>query len=406
MLRFRLSNKNERRHFEHRAGPLEFGRSPQPDGTPRCVVQDPCVSKSHLRVQELPGGRLQLENLSQKYPVYLPNNRTLASGTQCEVVLPIRLAIGETVLAIDVGSGDPFRRELLETVAPPVHAHRLPEAPSTVPPLGPSSTPEMLTHWFETVMAVQRAAIGSPDFYEQTARALVDLVGLDRGLVLLRQENNWQVAARAARAARAEGDTDREFSHTILRYVLEEQRTFYQASTAEIQNVDSSRPEAVVVSPICDTDEQIVGVVYGCRTRANRHGDRSIGALEAQVVQLLASTVGVGLARQTQGDEALRLRLAKAAVEEANQAKSHRLATLNHELRTPLDATLGSSELLQKEASDLGQTRFLAELQTIHVAAQHLLRLLNDLSAPTGTSGGDTPPSPGTSTGERGTSAP
>src|SRR5207248_2581425 len=47
--------------------------------------------------------------------------------------------------------------------------------------------------------------------------------------------------------------------------------------------------------------------------------------------------------------------------------------------RTPLNAILGFSELLQEEAEDLGQAAFLPDLGKIHTAGRHLLSLINDI---------------------------
>src|SRR5262249_12888194 len=148
--------------------------------------------------------------------------------------------------------------------------------------LGEAPAPEILTNWFETLTSVQQATPGSPEFYEQTARALVDLIGLDRGLVLLRKAEVWKVVARAARD---EAELGREFSTTILRRVVAERRTFYQ--TAQALPSESLRGvEAVVASPVFDAQAAVAGVLYGSRQRGR---GKAFGPLQAQVVQLLAS---------------------------------------------------------------------------------------------------------------------
>lgn len=65
--------------------------------------------------------------------------------------------------------------------------------------------------------------------------------------------------------------------------------------------------------------------------------------------------------------------------EEANRAKSEFLANMSHELRTPLNAIIGYSEILEEDAEDIGQNAFIPDIHKIQNAAQHLLRLINDV---------------------------
>ena len=52
---------------------------------------------------------------------------------------------------------------------------------------------------------------------------------------------------------------------------------------------------------------------------------------------------------------------------------------LRHELRTPLDAIIGYSELLLEDADSLGQADFIANLNLIHSAGLQLLEIIDDL---------------------------
>ncbi|MFZ2491157.1 MAG: response regulator [Thermoanaerobaculia bacterium] len=63
----------------------------------------------------------------------------------------------------------------------------------------------------------------------------------------------------------------------------------------------------------------------------------------------------------------------------ANSTKSQFLANMSHELRTPLNAIIGYSEMLQEDATDMGEESFVADLQKIHSAGKHLLGLINDI---------------------------
>ncbi len=61
--------------------------------------------------------------------------------------------------------------------------------------------------------------------------------------------------------------------------------------------------------------------------------------------------------------------------EEASEAKSRFLATLGHEVRTPMTGVLGMSELLLASHLDVRQR---GQVDAIHRAGNHLLRLVND----------------------------
>ncbi len=65
----------------------------------------------------------------------------------------------------------------------------------------------------------------------------------------------------------------------------------------------------------------------------------------------------------------------RAMAEQASEAKTRFLATLGHEIRTPMTGVLGMAELLQSSPLDGRQQ---GQVQSIHRAGKHLLRLLND----------------------------
>lgn len=303
MLRIRVSHKQEHQEIEHPSGPLEFGRGPARDNIPRCVLQDPYVSKDHIRIAELEDGRVRIDNLSQRNSIRLEDDSVIAVGGSREAAPPVHLAVGETNVEIERPQPDSAER-LLQVIASPFSRRGDDSMHTTLMELGRSPSPETLAHWFETVIAVQRAASGSQEFFQQTARAVVTLVGLDRGLVLLRRDGRWMVQARYPAEGRPFG---REFSMTALERVARERRTLFQSAQGAANPAESLQGiEAVAAAPIFDSQDSVVGAVYGCRSRITAHAGLGIGPLEAQVMQLLASVVGVGLARQEQEARALR----------------------------------------------------------------------------------------------------
>jgi adenylate cyclase len=321
MLRFRVRNERQSQDIDHLSGPFEFGRGGPQNGVPRFVIQDLYVSANHVGLLELPDGRVRITNLSLRNNIRLTEG-VIAVGGVREVVLPTRLTVGETT--VDIEPAQPVLEPEpevetadfegpLQTIASPLKPGG---ASANVPPslaeLGQTPTAERLAGWFESIIAVQRAAAGSAEFFRQTASTIVSQVGLDRGLVILRRNNRWMVQARYPDDD-GSGSRGREFSTTILARVEQERRTFYQSEASASGSGSESLQgvEAVVASPIFGANDQhVVGIVYGCRNKYSRHrGGVGIGPLEAQVMQLLAAAVGAGLARQEQEAEASRLRV-------------------------------------------------------------------------------------------------
>ncbi|MBL8794093.1 MAG: family 3 adenylate cyclase [Planctomycetia bacterium] len=316
MLVIYLNTPRGRQEFKRAGGPVEFGRGPERDGIFRIVIEyDLRVSRNHLRVEEIPGRQVRLENLSERNSIRVGTDRILAPGEKVQVPLPAQVILGETLVEL---SGDratvlaplpPDEDEepvekALQTIGPPARG-RLGGSAQSLMSLGATPDAETLAQWFETVIAVQRAAAGSPEFYAQAAQALVDLVGLDWGQVLLWRAGEWQVAARAGRGQVG----DRPFSQTVLKQVMDQRRTFYQSEVPLSSSHSLLEVEAVVASPIFGAEDRVVGAVYGSRSKSQGGRGPGIGPLEAQVVQLLASAVGVGLARLEQETNAIRVRV-------------------------------------------------------------------------------------------------
>lgn len=362
MLLIAVSNEKQTLHLEHAGGLLEFGRGPQRANTARCTIDDAWVSRDHLIVEELSPGRIRLQNLSQRAPVDLGDGTSLGVGETRELAIPLRLVLGQTTISVTMPSTTPrppsgvgprpiateagrppqtpqtqdtlptantrpappgplmppgpsqppplspekFAEDGFQTIALPVGVRPggsgagLAVPSPTAGPIGESPTPAILTQWMETILALQRSGGEAREFHEKAARALVNMIGLDVGLVILYERGNWKVVARAARDERDDGGArprGREFSQTVLRQVLHERRTFFQdlglmRSQESLQSVD-----AVVVSPIFRLNDELAGVLYGVRLSRGRLQGIKITALEAQLVQVLAAAAGANLAR-------------------------------------------------------------------------------------------------------------
>jgi signal transduction histidine kinase len=76
---------------------------------------------------------------------------------------------------------------------------------------------------------------------------------------------------------------------------------------------------------------------------------------------------------------AAELRRATAEAGRAGAAKAEFVASMSHELRTPLNAVIGYSQMLLEDAVDEHDQQSVDDLEKIHKAGKHLLRLVNEV---------------------------
>jgi signal transduction histidine kinase len=76
---------------------------------------------------------------------------------------------------------------------------------------------------------------------------------------------------------------------------------------------------------------------------------------------------------------AARMRRAMEEAERANEAKSIFLAKMSHQLRTPLNAVIGYSEILLEDAEQRDEIALTEDLRRINAAGKHLLSLVTSV---------------------------
>jgi adenylate cyclase len=293
MLIISISNKRQNVRLEHSKGPLELGRGPQ-RAIKRIMLEDIYVSRDQLLIEEVEDSRVQVENLSQKREITLSDGSLLDAGARRIVPLPVFFGVGETQISIEREAAEEFNKASLQTIAqPPLRPAAAAAVPDKLLDLGEAPSPEKLASWMERVLTLQQAAADTPDFLKQTARAMVEMIGLDIGMVILRKDDEWNLAAGHA----ADDRSSMRYSRTLVNHVFTERRTFFQDLEALAEQAISLQAvEAVVASPIFGVQDDMVGVLYGARNRAVR-GRIGVRPLEAQIVQLLAAAVSAYLTR-------------------------------------------------------------------------------------------------------------
>ncbi|HND54048.1 MAG TPA: adenylate/guanylate cyclase domain-containing protein, partial [Pirellulaceae bacterium] len=187
-----------------------------------------------------------------------------------------------------------FGFESMVSIAPSSSRMRSSKAPTVPGEMSSEQNLNYLATWLETVADLQHAAARSEDFYRLAAEALVNLIGLDYGLVLLQENGTWVVKGSAAAENRKVGP----FSRSLVNHVVVNRCTIYRdinklsADSNSMADID-----AAVVSPIFGIDESVKGVMYGVRNQEGLLARGNVTAIESHLVQLLAGAAGAYLAR-------------------------------------------------------------------------------------------------------------
>lgn len=290
-------------------GAVRLGRNPTRVGdSVTRVVHDTAVSRDQMMITQVDPLHVQVENLSttKDLRVDLPPGPAIprvtagSAGPAARVLpLPVRITVGRTVFEVKVSaSGGGSIEPGLETLASNTMGVNLEDF---LPPrqLSESADIGMMLEWLERLVAVLQAAAGSNEFYMEAAKAIVNTIGLDAGMVLLRTETSWKQVAEFSRT-----DESGDPSAAVLDQILAQRKTVFMKTT-ELGATDSLRKvSAFVAAPVFDRDQTtVVGVLYGFRLGIA--GD-PIKEYEAQMAQVLASAVASGFARQTSDEEAMR----------------------------------------------------------------------------------------------------
>jgi adenylate cyclase len=299
-LHIEIANAVRQQQLEHEAGPLEFGRGPQRE-TKRCLIDgDPTVSRDQLRIEQFANGRIRLENLSQRNPVVLPGRCRIAEMQSQVVDLPVVMVIGQTTISIqaeaiaDPAAAAPDNLKTIDSLELQATVTSRDSQRNRLADKFSEATAAQLGQWLHRIIELQQAGAGSAEFYGKTAQALIELLGMDLGLVLLHRDGAWSIAGSAV----SSDYVNVRYSKTMLNHVVAQRRTFYEgldklgSNSASLADI-----ECGVASPIFGLQEDVVGVLYGVRTQFGLASRGSIEPLEAQLVQLLAAAVGANLAR-------------------------------------------------------------------------------------------------------------
>src|SRR5258708_2594140 len=101
MIKIIISNLKSSYCVTHQGDPIILGRNPAARDLPTHAIKDDYCSANQLWVEELPGARLRLENLSKRIVVEFKDAGVLEPGSAGEYPLPLRMLAGRTVIEIE-----------------------------------------------------------------------------------------------------------------------------------------------------------------------------------------------------------------------------------------------------------------------------------------------------------------
>ena len=220
--------------------------------------------------------------------------------------LPCVLRVGSTWLEVAATSEPPPLVPLKNVDL----ADFLGPQPATKEHAGPSSA--TVAKWLTQAGQLHRAAACSAQFYADAANFAVDAVGLDGAFVLKRNRDSdqppWQIVGGCLR----DPQYGVRYDSSVLDYLERDPVAWYQPTPDSRE--PSRPPRAVVIAPVLDGRGELTAAIYGIRAihgenRLSENRREGIRPLEARLVQLLADSVSVGIARLDQETEAASARV-------------------------------------------------------------------------------------------------
>ncbi len=278
------------------------------------------VSRRHISLEELPDRRVRVTNISENNVIVLADQSTLLARESIELPVPVILLLKDKQIQVDLSEPEGFqelRRLNTQTMVPgelsifntrPLAATA--QAKSLLEMM-PEHGVNSLVDWLQSVTAVLQAATGSHDFFDRAAAAIVQLVGLETGVVVLYENGEWRPKSISSGSAPGQKNLATwQPSRKILSIVRAEKRTVWQVP----REISDSAPSlvgisAVVAAPILDRNGAVIGALYGDRHAMTGSGDGGISRVEAMLVETLAYSVATGLARVEQEEHLARQRV-------------------------------------------------------------------------------------------------
>jgi adenylate cyclase len=323
MLKLQIYHAGKAVHSEEWDRPVALGRAGDAEPLyrrvnaggewrlPIAAAEDKEMSRRHALVEPT-GSGIRVTNLSNGRSITIEHeyggvSDRIGAGESCQrQALPLVIRLGKSPTRVRVSEADEVAFKPLGGEPMTIDGTGDAISLATVDPaILPVSRFEYSIRALQSVATLLRLAMTSEDFSAPVAQAVVDIIGLDRCMVLARRGDAWEPQAEA-KPHHPLRNTPGSPSSTVLKRITEEKVTLW-GSRGQVAPTSESLTdvEAIVVAPILDHHGEVTGALYTDRCHeAGTSEVRSIAEIEAKLVELIAQAVTVGLQR-TEKDRAI-----------------------------------------------------------------------------------------------------
>ncbi|HWN68294.1 MAG TPA: ATP-binding protein, partial [Haliangium sp.] len=239
----------------------------------------------------------------------------------------------------------------------------------------------------ESVVRASQALSGQlvlDELLAELMKIIIENAGAQRGYLLLAHGDDLTIEAEGDidtgtyRALPSlplsdEGEQHTPLARSVVSYVARTHKSLVLSNAADHPpfaqdpHVRARRPRSLLCAPIA-RHRDLVGVIY---LENNLIWDAFTPA-RLEVVQMLSAQAAISIENARLLG---RLARSKEEAERASRAKSDFLASMNHELRTPMNGIIGMLDLMHGTALDDEQRDYLGTAKT---AAEQLMRIIRD----------------------------
>ena len=350
MIEISIEGPNQNQKYSNVSIPCVLGRYAD-EANPELAIDDPFVSRKHVQIEDNEGGRLRIRCVGRSV-VCLSNGQVLESGDDATVSLPIEITVGRSNIAIqkiDLSMSILSSPPSMSGDVNPI------EMSMVIRTADEKVTNDQLIDWFQSLTKLQETAIGRKDFCMQAAKSVVDMIGLDRCVLLSREDGEWEVEVHHGESQ----PNELLYSHSVVSAVENCKKTIFDQSVKFDEARSLAGVSAFVASPILSGDGEMIACLFGSRKVDVQKSDTGVRPLQAQLVQVIAGIIGSRLARMDAEAEQTRTQVqleqfASPALVREMQANPHWLEAQERELTMLFGDIRGFSTLSEQlSAADL-----------------------------------------------------